>query len=154
MRGSKDLQILYQSTGILRLIGWPDTLFEILFWPFLLFFFIVVENEMQSSAINQIICLTFSFFTLTQGSLEKLSVSAIWISAFSSSLVKSLRTCKRVKERDREKAVLVDEEWHTVSQPKPISLIYDSVHSNLRWISHQRHAVHIHNSLESVRPVL
>lgn len=62
---------------------------------------------------------------------------------------------ERKKDRKREgKGVLVDEEWHTVIQPKPIFLIYASVYSNLRWSSHQRHTVHIHNSLKSVRPVL
>lgn len=40
----------------------------------------------------------------------------------------------RERERERGGCMLVDEEWHTVSQPKPISLIYASVHSNLRWI--------------------
>lgn len=46
---------------------------------------------------------TFSFLTLTQGSLEKLSVSAIWMSAFSSSLVRSFLTWRRTTGRGKTK---------------------------------------------------
>lgn len=46
---------------------------------------------------------TLSFFTLMHGSLEKLSVSAIWISADSSSPVKSFLTCQEIKGKGKWK---------------------------------------------------
>lgn len=93
--------------------------------------------------------LTFSFFTFTQGSLEKLSVSAIWMSAFSSSLVKSFRTCQRERENEWERELEMKENWMKAGfvdgepprkvpnqRQHSLALMHVSIHSNLLPIWH------------------
>lgn len=56
---------------------------------------LVIRMEAGSQQQGVAALPTFSFLTLTQGSLEKLSVSAIWMSAFSSSFVRSFLTLEK-----------------------------------------------------------